>query len=51
MAWTQCTSGKGKIKRSEWPLLGLPLVLWTPSKSAIMRWEVCNENEEKALQC
>jgi hypothetical protein len=32
------------------PLLGLPLVLWIPSKSTIMRWEVCNENEEKALQ-
>jgi len=31
------------------PLLGLPPALWTLSQSATMRWEVCEENEEKAL--
>ena len=29
---------------------GLAPVGWTPSKGAIMRWEVCNENEKKAIQ-
>ncbi len=40
---------RAKTDVSMGPLPGLPPVSWTPSNGAIMRWEVCNENEEKAL--